>query len=735
MDISEYFAKPDKTIEEHNQDLIEALEIMKKLGYIEDENIYKLVRLACTYHDLGKANKEFQKRILAAREGKRLRFNLDKEIFHNILSVYMINRDDFETVEDYYRVCHAVINHHNYCNYPFDYINDNRNKIKETLSDLVYYKLSMRDRTEILHMTNDSKAIKIKGYLHKCDYSASANYVVEYKNDFLEESLTKFMEKLRKEAPNSDWNELQKFCIKNREKKIIAVAETGMGKTEGGLQWIGNNKGFFILPIRTAINAMYDRVKEDILSGEKITERLSMLHSESLDYYDKEINLEEENLDVVEYDNRGKQLSMPLSISTLDQLFDFVFKYQGYELKLTTLSYSKIVIDEIQMYGPDLLAYLIRGLEMINKLGGKIAILTATLPPFIKELLSKSISFEQGEFIKDKNKVRHNIKVIDAKINSEDIINKYKENLEGKKGNKILVICNTIKKAQSLYKELKDSSLDNEEIHILHSKYIKQHREKKEEEIIKFGKTYKDGKLDIRNGIWISTSLVEASLDIDFDYLCTELQDINSLFQRLGRCNRKGVKDCEEVNCYIYTDIEHLKIGNKGFIDKTIFDLSKKALEEVDGKITEQEKIDLINKHFKYEDIKNSDFIREYKKFYEFIKEIQPYEITKEESKLRNILSEDIIPKSIYIEHENEILEAEKLLEEGSIDKNERLELIRKIKKYTVSIQLYEAKKAEIYSIVKLNKHKEIKVIECGYDDELGYYKKNDNTPSNNNIF
>ena len=30
---------------------------------------------------------------------------------------------------------------------------------------------------------------------------------------------------------------------------------------------------------------------------------------------------------------------------------------QAYELKLTTLSYSKIVIDEIQMYGPDLLAY------------------------------------------------------------------------------------------------------------------------------------------------------------------------------------------------------------------------------------------------------------------------------------------------------------------------------------------------------------------------------------------
>lgn len=59
--------------------------------------------------------------------------------------------------------------------------------------------------------------------------------------------------------------------------------------------------------------------------------------------------------------------------------------------------------------------------------------------------------------------------------------------------------------------------------------------EKKKKNILDFGKTEFDGE-----GIWISTSLVEASLDIDFDYLFTELQDLNSLFQRFGRCNRKG---------------------------------------------------------------------------------------------------------------------------------------------------------------------------------------------------
>ena len=34
-----------------------------------------------------------------------------------------------------------------------------------------------------------------------------------------------------------------------------------------------------------------------------------------------------------------KQLSYPLTICTLDQLIDFIFKYEGFELKLATLSY------------------------------------------------------------------------------------------------------------------------------------------------------------------------------------------------------------------------------------------------------------------------------------------------------------------------------------------------------------------------------------------------------------
>ena len=125
-----------------------------------------------------------------------------------------------------------------------------------------------------------------------------------------------------------------------------------MGKTEGALNWIGDNKGYFILPLRTAINAMYKRISNDIIESKNINDinkKVSILHSASLEYYIQQFENISDNefYEIEEYEKEGKQWSIPLNITTMDQLFDFVFKYQGYELKLTTLSYSKIVVDEI----------------------------------------------------------------------------------------------------------------------------------------------------------------------------------------------------------------------------------------------------------------------------------------------------------------------------------------------------------------------------------------------------
>ena len=107
---------------------------------------------------------------------------------------------------------------------------------------------------------------------------------------------------------------------------------------------------------------------------------------------------------------------------------------------------------------------------------GKIAIVTATFPPIIEYFLNKYLMKNNQNVIKDldkpneivgeeifikkkftnNEKIRHNLVLIDDEIGIQEILWKFKDNRDKKKSSKkILVICNTIKKAQEIYSKLK----------------------------------------------------------------------------------------------------------------------------------------------------------------------------------------------------------------------------------------------------------------------------------------
>ncbi|WP_320047446.1 CRISPR-associated helicase Cas3' [uncultured Ilyobacter sp.] len=705
-------AKPDKTIREHTDDLLNKLERLKYLGYLGNEE-YEILQLCCEYHDYGKINDEFQKRVSSK---KKINFDDTKEVAHNVLSLCFVDENKFRSKEEYYKGCYSILNHHHNVD-NFKEIREKEDLIEKNIEKFGGKKLRKRALKKIAEYKTDNQTMFIKGLLHKCDYSASGSYEIEYENDFLSDSL---------EELGYEWNELQNFCVEKKDENIIVVANTGMGKTEAGLLWIGDNKGFFILPLRTAINAIYDRVREKIIKR-NIEQRLSLLHSETLSYYLNKNITEEEK--ILEYSKRGKQLNMPITISTLDQLFNFVYKYNGFELKLATLSYSKIVIDEIQAYSPDLLAYLISGLEKISELGGKFAILTATLPPFVKDYIEDNIdSINYGEFTK--GKIRHHLQVMETELDPLFIENHFKE-----KGGKVLVVCNTVKKAQEIYDLLKS---EDRNINLLHAKFIRNDRSSKEIEIQNFGKTEVNG-----NGIWIATSIVEASLDIDFDYLFTELNDLNGLFQRLGRVNRKGEKEkmLTYPNAYVFTEInKNLFVnesGTRGFIDKTIYNLSKKAIINFNGLLSEDEKVKMIKATLTTENIKNSNFDREYKKIKKYIGDLY---IGEKDSKdiqkiFRNIMSYSVIPYDIYVDLDNRkiidesleilrkrYLDDPKINKEENIKKREalKLEKIRardNIYGLTVSVGIYDRNKIDS---IKFG-DEEIEITKCKYDFERGF--------------
>ncbi len=423
--VKQYAKSGGITIEEHNRALKERADILLTMEYIGKE-IHELLCRACDYHDLGKANPRMQERL----QNHKLRFEPDREIPHNILSMYLIPK---EPLPEYYLMLFVVGFHHDYGNV-FQILQSTE---KQCLAKelLAAWKCASTPGFKVIkgmkRIEADKdlrkKLILVKGLLHKCDYSASGNTEIEYPNDFLTDKLESFFQKNHYEL-----NEMQQFCRNHESEDIMLVGQTGMGKTEAALLWIGDHKGFILLPVKTAINKMYDRIREDILEGDESNseKRIGLLHSDAIpklleNYANEKPDYTE--MDVIEYNRQSRQLAMPITVSTIDQLFDFIFKYQTYELKLATLSYSKVVIDEIQMYGADLLADLIFGLRMIRELGGKAAITTATLAPFVKDLIEKEVGkFTYGVFC-NKEQVRHKVKMIPAKINAEDVVQKFRQ--------------------------------------------------------------------------------------------------------------------------------------------------------------------------------------------------------------------------------------------------------------------------------------------------------------------
>lgn len=714
-------SNPEESIRQHTDKVLNCASILKEV-YQLDAHLYHLLEMACEYHDYGKMNPEFQKRIKA-----NYRFNEYKEVPHNLVSILFIEQSMFGgNKEDFYAVFYAILHHHCHGNI-LDYIQeDEKIQLLEQMKEyFVVGKMNYeRHLKRAMDFRHDTDTILVKGLLHRCDYAASAGIHIEVPNDFLEDAMKCLLEKWKIKNTNAKWNRMQEFCKVNSNKNIIVKAQTGMGKTEGALLWIGNNKGIYVLPLRSAINGIYNRLTQEIVV-DKSDERIALMHSDNINYIlNKKVS--DSDLDILDYKTRVRQFALPISISTPDQLFTFVFKVGDYEMKLATAAYSKIVIDEIQAYNATMLAYIIYGIHQIINLGGTVAIFTATLPGFIKDYLCMNgqYEFEEQEFFEDI--CRHHIKVIDNDIQSKDIAALIYTNRKRNRSNKILVICNTIKKAQKMCDEIEALNLDIP-IKILHSKYTKKDRMRLEKEITEDGRTYtENGQFNDMDVIWIATSVVEASLDIDFDYIFTELSDLNALFQRLGRCNRKGKKSIDEVNCYIYlsTDIPE-------FFYKELYSLSTEALtifteKNPEGYLTETWKNILINEYFSTERIRYGEFDDEYVGIYKKLHEGDVNDLTKEEENenFRNIWSYQVIPKPVYAMYEQEITENLKVLEETYIQGAdyatfwERKQRARNaILMHTVDIRPDEyIKCVATKKDIRLTSYESIPIVDCIYE-------------------
>ncbi len=719
-----YYAKsnPEQSIKEHTDQLLNNLKILKntygeeilKGRNIDKERFWNLLEIICTYHDLGKAYTPFQNEIRKKLGIELLPTKFDYEaVKHEELSPLFIPIQKFNLTIDEEKLVYQVIFYHH---------EREKQVVNNTLVDKIIKEDILPRLTEIENETGieieknpssfylieigsgkrdriskrDSlyeEYLLLKGLLHRLDHSSSAGIVVENET---KEVISNLVENSIKEK-GYDLREIQKFSKQNQGENLLVVGSTGIGKTEAALLWSKNSKTFFTLPIRISINAIFDRIRDEIKY-----EHVGLLHSTALDYLEEK---QEFDVKVNNYE-ASRNLAEKITACTIDQIFPFVFKYRGYEKIYATLGYSKIIIDEIQGYSPEIVAIILKGLQMIYEMNGQFMVMTATLPRIYKDELEKmGVKIRYGEFIKDVK--RHRI-LLEEKSMLEDI----EEIKEKGKNSKVLVICNTINKAIEMYESLKNC----ENINLLHSRFILQDRNEKEEEIKDFSKSIN------KHGIWITTQIVEASLDIDFDFLCTEMSTLDSIFQRFGRCYRNREYDEKEPNIYIYTKEV---TGIKYIYDEDIYKKSIELLTPYNKKlIVEREKIQLVDELYSKEKLAGTDFLKKFENGMNILNNVVDYDTNKKEAQklLRNIDNIIVVPKKIYDENLDLFQEYEK----ESEYKN-KSSLKRKINKLTTSITNSQYQKVKGYVTENpYMKEEKIYIIDLKYDKEIGLLLEKD---------
>ena len=702
-DIAEKTEEKQKTLKEHHKDIVTCAEMFfLEYGEYFTEKEKKLVVEACRIHDLGKVNLVFQAMICPKLAEK---FHIDvrktQQIPHGFLSAVTISLDEFDDLselfsdKDFGPFITAVYYHHDredhynspairkyaekyYMKQIEEYLNRKIRKLNcSNLDDLLF-----RNNVYTGKYIPDSNAWKeyllIKGLLNKFDYTVSAGYEnAESAIDLHEKKLAKNIEKF---LNGKELRPAQKFMKMNRDKNLIVIAPTGSGKTEASLLWMNGEKSFYTLPLKVSSNAIYLRIKENYEYKD-----VALLHSDAMAVYLREYN---GNEDIGEKYERSKMLSQPLTVCTVDQLFRFVYRALGTEIFAATLKYSKLVLDEIQAYEPRVIATIIYGLKMIQEMGGKFAIITATFPPVLKYFMEQYGLVEGKQYIfKDftgkeyqvEKYPRHKVEIRHSEMNLDEI------RLRGK-NRKVLVICNTVSKAQKLYKKL-----EGENVWLLHSKYIRRDRAFLERKIMGFSESGE-------SGIWITTQIVEASLDIDFDILYTEMCTADSLLQRMGRCNRKGRYCPNEANIVVFDNRNGVSEGKRRSVyEDKLYDRSLELLSKYEHILfSEDKKTAYMNEVYSVDGVKETIYFENIQKDLKLFSEIHPTEYSADEAEVRDIRSVTIVPENVYVENQNLFEYGVEFLKKPNMSREARSLIKSKLENLTLSLNLYQKFPAEV---------------------------------------
>ena len=397
------------------------------------------------------------------------------------------------------------------------------------------------------------------------------------------------------------------LSIPNGPSLVILESETGSGKTEAALSHFFNlfKKGYvdslyFAVPTRTAAMQLYNRIHKYVerafsnpppvtqaVPGYIKSDNINGFLADRFEVIWDEAQEEESKLKHWAAEEPRKYLAGSIVIGTIDQVLLSALCVPYSFMRASALLRHLLVIDEV--HASD--AYMTRITEKVLnyhlKANGHALLMSATLGSDAKLSFLKAFGGSQNiplHKIQCGDMVEAVYPLVTLATLSENIVMTYafKNETQPKKitthilpicgdpakiaqlalnaameGAKVVILRNTVRDAIETQIYLEDLAISLQKRHFLfsicnaptlhHSRFCKEDRECLDNELQKF----LGGQRQTGGFIVVATQTIQQSLDLDADFMITDLCPMDVLLQRLGRLHRHQRSSQERPEKYI----------------------------------------------------------------------------------------------------------------------------------------------------------------------------------------